>query len=164
MFVLISEYFLHMTCAENTFKLWMDRLGLKSKDVAQALQIEEQTVRHWRSTGVPPRRLPFVQKVMDDWPEGATSASIDNLRTQPLLIQASHEQFRRWNIASLTAGKLIEEWAKDVLEEAADHFALEQEQDHHPRQQQQQPQPSNVEHLALAAETPSKYPRKAKGA
>lgn len=51
--------------------------------------------------------------------EQRQSEAITDLRAQNLVISASPSQFRAWNSASLAAGKLIEDWARDGLDRMA---------------------------------------------
>lgn len=51
--------------------------------------------------------------------EQRQSEAITDLRAQNLVISASPTQFRAWNSASLAAGKLLEDWARDGLDKAA---------------------------------------------
>jgi len=104
---------------ENKFKDWMDQRGLTSKAVASALHVEEQTIRHWRSLGVPNRRLPHVKKFMEEWDAAIPQSEIEKLREQAIILHTSREQFRAWNLAALEEGKLIEDWAIQGLERLA---------------------------------------------
>ncbi len=97
---------------EPDLRGWMDRMKLKGPQVAQQLGISLQTLHNWRSAGIPPRKRTQVARLMADWDK--IESSLNTLQ-----IRASAEQFTRWNWAALNQGKLIEEWAREGLDEFA---------------------------------------------
>ncbi|GEM_PF-1730958 len=90
----------------------MERMKLKGPQVAPRLGISIQTLRNWRCSGIPPRKREHVAQLMADWDKIQSSLAT-------LQIRASSEQFTRWNWAALQKGKLIEEWAREGLDEIA---------------------------------------------
>jgi hypothetical protein len=108
-----------MNQSPDDLKSWMDARGLAAGDVAKALGTEEQTVRKWRSQGVPPRRLPHVQRYMAEWTDPATLAppiTEENIRalreSQNLILRPTEHQFKAWDRASRRVdAEDIEEWA-----------------------------------------------------
>ncbi len=101
----------------------MNDRGLSTKDVAPGLHVEEQTVRNWRSNGVPERRQPHVEKFMADWDRAAKESESkpgENLSQQPLVLHPSREQFRLWEKAAYNAGEIhLEDWAINALDQLA---------------------------------------------
>lgn len=93
-------------------RAWMEHMKLKGPQVAPRLGISIQTLRNWRCSGIPPRKREHVAQVMADWDKIQSSLTT-------LQIRASSEQFTRWNWAALHKGKLIEEWAREGLDEIA---------------------------------------------
>jgi|688.fasta_scaffold396759_2 hypothetical protein len=93
-------------------RAWMEQKKLKGAQVAPILGISIQTLRNWRCSGIPPRKREYVARFIADFENART------LKTT-LQIRASSEQFTRWNWAALQKGKLIEEWAREGLDEIA---------------------------------------------
>jgi hypothetical protein len=101
----------------NEFKDWMDGLGLQAKDVAARLHVEEQTIRQWRTYGVPQRRRPHVRNIMAEWGSEPEAPEITEFRQQTLVVRTTPEQFRRWESATRAAGEdHVEDWARNTLE------------------------------------------------
>lgn len=97
----------------------MDSLGLSAKDVSVRLHVEEQTIRNWRSSGVPSRRLPHVRNIMAEW-GNPPSPDLEQFRQQTLVVRVTPEQFRRWESATRASGEdHVEDWARNSLEEIA---------------------------------------------
>ncbi len=116
----------------NEFKEWMDSRGLKTKDVAEDLHVEEQTVRNWRSQGVPERRAPHVQRYMAEWKAPAVSSAVPRTSVsdqvvadfvasrQNLVLHPEPEVFRAWTAAfKHSRAADLEQWAIDGLSELA---------------------------------------------
>jgi hypothetical protein len=110
----------------------MDERGLKTKDIAAVLQVDEATVRNWRSQGVPKRRMPHVQKFMDEWqPAGSQPPTsrpiISNVAVQDfkasgqnLVLNPEPEVFNAWTAAfKHSPAETLEEWAIDGLTKLA---------------------------------------------
>lgn len=72
---------------EDDLKSWMDSRGLSAAEVARSLGTEEQTVRKWRSQGVPARRLPHVVRYMAEWIDPTTPAPPAEAETNILRIE-----------------------------------------------------------------------------
>ena len=94
----------------------MDAAGLAVGQVAGMLGVAEQTVRNWRSVGVPPRRMRHVRHVMATWrpgdPDGYRGESSLTLRCDP-------ERHSRWCRAASIAGQGVVVWAFGALDSAA---------------------------------------------
>jgi DNA-binding transcriptional regulator YiaG len=91
--------------------------GISAETVATALKVGIQTVKNWRSIGVPERRKPHVAYFMSTW-QGRDSDSPE-LR-QNLVLRPTPDQFDRWNDAALAEGKRISDWAISGLDKLAD--------------------------------------------
>lgn len=102
----------------------MDSRNLKPSDIAAELQIEEQTLRNWRSAGVPLRRQEFVRLFMERWDE---EHEIRPPAKGAFTLQVDQETFDHWNELALGEGKILTQWAIDSLN------ALAQEQEDLPR-------------------------------
>lgn len=115
--------FIHrMARTAGNFKDWMDERGLSARQVATWLHVEEQTVRHWRSQGIPERRKAHVETFMREFDVGkvATPDPLAELRGRTLKVDVSREQFRAWEAAAHDAGFVhIEDWAVHALAEYA---------------------------------------------
>lgn len=111
------------------FKDWMDSRGLKTKDIAESLHVDEATVRNWRSSGVPPRRLPHVAKYMAEWTDPTATIlptiSDDAVKqfaaeAQNLVLHPTPSQFDSWNSAfKVSEAPTLTQWAIDGLTEMA---------------------------------------------
>jgi hypothetical protein len=101
------------------FRRWMDGHQMKAADVADALFVTEQSVRNWRSAGIPPRRQPQVADWMAGVDAAAQGPSFNPLRTRPFVVEADPGEFHTWEIAALREGKTLTEWARSGLTEMA---------------------------------------------
>lgn len=104
-----------MTENNNEFRDWMDRNGIKIAEAATALGVGEQTVANWRSIGVPPRRAEHVRFYMANWEQTAGHGE----NTNSIVVRATPDQFKQWNKAAMLDGMLIEDWARQGLDELA---------------------------------------------
>jgi len=93
----------------------MDGQKMKAAEVADALFVTEQSVRNWRSAGIPRRRQPQIADWMAEIDAAAKGSPIDYLRARPLIVEAGLEEFRAWESAALREGKTLTEWARTGL-------------------------------------------------
>lgn len=95
----------------------MDQNSLKAADVCGPLKISEQTLRHWRSKGVPERRIGSVNYFMATWnkPSPDLTAAVG----QTLVLTPTEEQFERWNQAANEQHSTIKQWALEGLDRLA---------------------------------------------
>lgn len=102
-----------MADTETEFKDWMDQHGVTAEQAAKALGVSEQTVRNWRSIGVPERRRAHVNYYMRTW----AGAAAPPASLQPLVLNPSRQQFRTWELAARRQGfDHLEDWAVQGLE------------------------------------------------
>ena len=99
-----------------TLKDWMDARGISADTVATSLKVGLQTVKNWRSIGVPDRRKAHVAYFMSTWKESATPA--EEIR-QNLVLRPTPEQFDHWNDAALAEGLRMSDWALRGLDQLA---------------------------------------------
>ena len=92
---------------------------MRAAEVADALFVTEQSVRNWRSAGIPRRRQPQIADWMAEIDAAAQGSPIDYLRARPLIVEAGLEEFRTWESAALRNGKTLTEWARSGLTEMA---------------------------------------------
>jgi hypothetical protein len=133
--LLIRNTFRAVNDNSNEFKEWMDERGLKSQDIAADLHVEEQTVRIWRSQGVPPRRQPHVAKYMAEWTDpsqrgagaaivslGDTTAdSMERLLKDQIVLTPTPAQYDQWDRASRAANApTFKDWIVDGLDRLAE--------------------------------------------
>ena len=105
-----------------SLKEWMDRRGLKTADVLESLGIEEQTLRNWRSGGVPKRRHQFVRDFMEKWDRDKGTAPPP---TASITLEVDQEVFDEWCRAALEESKIIREWLIDAANQyARGHFQV----------------------------------------
>ena len=107
----------------------MDARGLKTKDVAESLHVDEATIRNWRSTGVPPRRVPHVERYMAEWTDPAATShpSISDEEVtafaesnQNLVLHPTEDEFDCWTAAfKASQSPTLKQWALDGLNELA---------------------------------------------
>lgn len=98
----------------------MDRHRMKAAEVADALFVTEQAVRNWRSAGVPARRQPHLAEWMATVDAAHIGDPIDYLRSRPLVVEATPEEWNAWEDAAFAARKKLTDWARDGLNEMAD--------------------------------------------
>ena len=127
-FFLFFNNFLPVNEKPNEFKEWMDERRLKASDVCEALHVSEQTIHQWRSFGVPPRRIPHVDRYMLEWvdpanvqPPGITDEALAAFveSKQNLVLHPTEDEFDAWNRAALAERKTLKDWAHDGLAEIA---------------------------------------------
>lgn len=116
-----------MNQSADDFKDWMDARGLNAAEVAKDLGTEEQTVRKWRSQGVPDRRRPHVERYMAEWIDPSASGTQDT-ETSILRIEFDDEEI---DLVSTAAG-IVDTPIRDFIRRAAVHQARVQnaEADH----------------------------------
>jgi hypothetical protein len=100
----------------NTLKAWMDEKGVTPEEAARIFGKTVGTIRNWRSLGVPASQREWVEQRMAE--HTGASPAVEARATLPLVV--TREKFRAWNQAALDAGKVVEDWAVDVLDEAAE--------------------------------------------
>lgn len=97
------------------FGEWLDARGINVAEAAAYFGVSEGTIYKWRSTpGVPDTKLQWVRDRMAVYaPKGPDEAP------ERVSLEITREQFTAWNRAALLEGKIIYDWAADVLDEAA---------------------------------------------
>ncbi|MEK7951644.1 S24 family peptidase [Luteolibacter soli] len=127
----------------HSFREWMDQNRLRAEDVAGPLQVSEQTIHNWRSSGIPARRLPHVQAFMTAWIDprdretdrepgrdrDATTGHFHTptqvpaeLRIDAFIMRPAEDEFDDWNRAANASGLTVREWITDTLDRAAREF------------------------------------------
>lgn len=116
-----------MTDSNNIFRAWMNERGLKTKNVASDLHVEEQTIRIWRSQGVPPRRMPHVERYMLEYDAKKAAAEVTAeaieafKNSDQIVLKPTQQQYDRWDQASRKSGaKSMKEWISNGLDAMAD--------------------------------------------
>jgi len=97
------------------FGEWLDARGINVAEAAAYFGVSEGTIYKWRSTpGVPDTKLQWVKDRMAVYaPKGPAEAP------ERVSLEITRDQFTAWNRAALLEGKIIYDWASDVLDEAA---------------------------------------------
>lgn len=104
------------------FFAWLDESGLKPADVAETLGNSPTTVGTWKSKGIPKSKQQLCIMLINQ----AQSQRVEEPRVS-FTLHPTYDEFRTWNKASLAAGKIVEDWASDVMNDAADnHFNKQQ--------------------------------------
>lgn len=97
------------------FAAWLDVRGLSPAEGAALFGISEQNIYNWRSTrGVPPSKAEWVLKTMTEYEK----LSVGTLPNR-VILEPTRDQFRAWGKAALAAGKLIDDWAAETLDDVA---------------------------------------------
>ena len=97
------------------FVQWMESVGISLSEAANLFGVSEQTLYNWRSTtGVPDRKLEWVLGKMSEYTQSAPAH-----QNERVSLEITRDQFTAWNRAALLEGKIIYDWAADVLDEAA---------------------------------------------
>lgn len=101
------------------FSQWLDSRNLNPAQAAELFGGSEQNIYNWRSTrGVPESKAEWVRKMMAEYDSKETGTLPNRIILEP-----SREQFRAWGKAALIAGKLIDDWATESL----DQFGAQEE-------------------------------------
>lgn len=61
----------------------------------------------------------LIVRLMEQYPAGASASSITNAPENTLVLTADESTFDTWNEAAVREGKLLRQWACDVLTEQA---------------------------------------------
>lgn len=99
----------------KTLNEWMDSNGISPEQAAEIFGKSVGTIRNWRSAGVPNNQQEWVAKRMVDWTGTPLPTGPDRVT-----LEVEPQTFDQWNRAAMTEGKLLREWAIDVLNEAAE--------------------------------------------
>ena len=109
-----------MDTFSQNFRTWMDTNHLTAAQVAEALHMEVQTVRNWRATGISVRSQRRVAEWMAAYDLAKYGDLAAALQARPIVLEATREELRYWSEAALAAGRVLEDWAKDGLNELAE--------------------------------------------
>jgi transcriptional regulator with XRE-family HTH domain len=126
------------------FKSWMDQRGLSASDVAKSLGTEEQTIRKWRSQGVPERRRPHVERYMAEW----IDPSAEEQKTQDtsvLRIEFTDSEMDEVSEAS----NIVRTPVREFIRRSAIHQARHEKEKESEKQKRESNQP-----LSMVAEEP----------
>lgn len=100
----------------DDLKTWLDARGISSDDAAKLFGVEPQTIRNWRSSGVPERRRLHVEAVMAN--HGKAGEPGPRMLTE-ITIRPSLPQLQSWHNAAQSQGKDLETWTIDGLDQLA---------------------------------------------
>lgn len=109
-----------MSTDPNKFREWCDARGYSATEAARVFGVEPQTIRHWRSGGVPERRKLHVQTVMENHPSGEVPKNVKALMTHQIILQPTNKQLTAWVMAAERSNKNLDEWTSDGLDQLAD--------------------------------------------
>lgn len=97
------------------FGEWMDAAGMSLDAASTYFGVSTGTIYKWRSTpGVPDSRVDWVRARIAEYQKAAAIELPDRIT-----LEVPSGQFDDWNRAALVAGKILRDWAIDVLNEAA---------------------------------------------
>lgn len=96
-----------------SFKEWLDERNISPEEAATIFGKSVGTIRNWRSAGVPDLLRGWVEQRMAELTIQAGNTP------ERISLEITREQFTAWNRAALLEGKIIYDWAADVLDEAA---------------------------------------------
>jgi hypothetical protein len=99
------------------FGEWLDSKAIGVGEASSYFGVSEKTIYQWRSTaGVPASKVEWVRSRMREYTQGKDSTGLP----ERLSLEITREQLSSWNRASLLAGKIIYDWAAEILDEAAE--------------------------------------------
>lgn len=98
------------------FGEWLDTKGIDVGEAASYFGVSEGTIYKWRSTpGVPETKTNWVRERMAQYEPRQSRQHVP----ERVSLEITREEFADWNRAALLDGKIIYDWAIDVLNEAA---------------------------------------------
>lgn len=100
----------------ESFNEWMDKRHMSAEEASDVFSKSPGTIRNWRSIGVPESQREWVLKRMT---EMDLKKNQHGFTPERISVEITREQLANWNRASLLAGKIIYDWAVDILDEAA---------------------------------------------
>lgn len=102
-------------------KAWLKAIGQDREWLASQVGAARLTINTWLSTARPiPRRAQvLIASLMEQYPAGTPASSIPGTPENTLVLTADESTFDAWNEAAARDGKLLRQWACDVLTEQA---------------------------------------------
>lgn len=102
-------------------KTWLKNHKKTHAWLAEKMFSSIHSVNGWLSSGkpIPARRLAQIVSIMEQYPAGTSASSIPDTPENTLVLTADESTFDAWNEAAARDGKLLRQWACDVLTEHA---------------------------------------------
>lgn len=116
------ERFLHYSYMErDEIKIWLKSIKKNHAWLAEKCCASIHSVNGWLSSGkkITPARQAQIARLMEQYPAGTSTSSISDAPENTLVLTADESTFDAWNEAAARDGKLLRQWACDVLTEQA---------------------------------------------
>jgi hypothetical protein len=105
----------------NSVKVWLKAIRQDRKWLAEQTGSKIRTVNNWLSSsrGIPMQAERLILRLMEQYSAGTSASSISDAPENTLVLTADASTFDAWNEAAAREGKLLRQWACDVLTEQA---------------------------------------------
>lgn len=116
------ERFLHYSYMErDEIKIWLKSIKKNHAWLAEKCCASIHSANGWLSSGkkITPARQAQIARLMEQYPAGTSTSSIPDAPENTLVLTADESTFDAWNEAAARDGKLLRQWACDVLTEQA---------------------------------------------
>lgn len=102
-------------------KRWLKDTGRNREWLALQLGIKKRSVDNWFSSqrNIAVRAQIEIARLMEQYPAGTSASSLPDAPENTLVLTADESTFDAWNEAAAREGKLLRQWACDVLTEQA---------------------------------------------
>lgn len=98
-------------------KRWLKSTGRNREWLALQLGIKKRSVDNWFSSqrNIAVRAQIEIARLMEKYPAGTSASSIPDAPENTLVLTADESTFDAWNEAAAREGKLLRQWAFDIL-------------------------------------------------
>lgn len=101
-------------------KAWLKAIGKNREWLGEQCGVKKRTVDSWFSWGtITEQTERHLRLLMSQYPAGTSTSSIPDAPENTLVLTADESTFDAWNEAAARDGKLLRQWACDVLTEQA---------------------------------------------
>lgn len=101
-------------------KAWLKAIGKNREWLGKQCGVKKRTVDSWFSWGtITEQTERHLRLLMSQYPAGTSASSITGTPENTLVLTADESTFDAWNEAAARDGKLLRQWACDVLTEQA---------------------------------------------
>ena len=105
----------------DEIKIWLKSIKKNHAWLAEQCCASIHSINGWLSSGkkITLARQAQIARLMEQYPAGTSASSISDAPENTLVLTADASTFDAWNEAAAREGKLLRQWACDVLTEQA---------------------------------------------